>query len=215
MIRTVTIEREYGSGGGAIAKKLADRLGWRLWDHAVTCEIAKRLKCDVSAVEQREERCDPTFYRLMKAFMRGSYEDQLGTGAVDMLDAEHLSKLFEKIALDIAAQGNAVIVGRGSTWFLRNRPDSFHMFVYAPHAEKMRRLRAQGFSEADADDLVQRVDQERATFVKRYYNKNWPTRDLYHMMINSVIGDEAVVELVLHEINILNSTRVETGEKAS
>src|SRR5690242_7765046 len=71
MIRVITVEREYGSGGGVVAKKLADYLGWRLWDHAITCEIAKRLRCDISAVEQREERCDTTFYRLLKTFMRG------------------------------------------------------------------------------------------------------------------------------------------------
>ena len=42
MIRIITIEREYGCGGGVIAKKVADRLGWKLWDQLLTCEIALR-----------------------------------------------------------------------------------------------------------------------------------------------------------------------------
>ena len=74
MINVVTIEREYGAGAPAIAEGLAKRLGWTLWDNELTCAIARRLKCDVAAVEKREERLDPAFYRLAKIFMRGSYE---------------------------------------------------------------------------------------------------------------------------------------------
>ena len=204
MIRIITLEREYGSGGGGIARLLADRLGWQLWDHELTCEIAKRLKCDVSSVEQREERCDTALYRLMKAFMRGSYEDQLGGTAVELLDADHLAEMFENIVNDVAAKGNCVIVGRGAPWFLRKRSDAFHLFVYAPYEEKMRRLRAAGRTEAEADELIQRVDRDRAAFIKKYYDKNWPERTLYHMMVNSKPGDEVVARLALDEISLLN-----------
>jgi Cytidylate kinase-like family len=41
MIRIVTVEREYGCGGGEIAQRLADHLGWKLWDHLLTEEIAR------------------------------------------------------------------------------------------------------------------------------------------------------------------------------
>ena len=87
MIRIVTIEREYGCGGAAIAQKMADRLGWKLWDREIACEIARRLKCDVRSVEQREEKLDPTFYRLVKAFMRGSYEDSFSGGNLEHTSA--------------------------------------------------------------------------------------------------------------------------------
>lgn len=80
MTRIITIEREYGSGAAGIAQTLSDQLGWELWDRAITCEIARRLKCDVESVEQREERPDPAFYRLVKIFMRGSYEESLHGG---------------------------------------------------------------------------------------------------------------------------------------
>jgi cytidylate kinase len=204
VIRVITVEREYGSGGGQIAKRLADHLGWKLWDHGLTCEIARRLRCEVSAVEQREERCDTTFYRLMKTFMRGSYEDQAGTGPVQMLDAEHLARHFEEAIRGIADKGSAVIVGRGASWFLRERDDTFSLFVYAPHDFKVERVRSSGHSREEAEELVERVDRERAAFIKKYYNKNWPQRDLYHAMLNAKAGEQAVVDLVLHEISILN-----------
>ena len=205
MIKIITIEREYGSGAAAIAKAVADHLGWTLWDHAITCEIARRLKCDVQSVEQREERPDPTFYRLVKAFMRGSYEESLqGSASLELLDAEHLALLFEKIVTDIAAKGNSVVIGRGSPWFLRSRRDTLRVFIYAPPDEKIRRIKAQGRKQSEAEDLVATVDRERAAFVKKYYGATWPDRYLYHLMINSEIGDDAVKKMILNEMDLLD-----------
>jgi len=207
VIDVITIEREYGSGAGGIGQKLAERLGWKLWDRQITCEIARRLKCDVKAVEQREERLDSTFYRLAKIFMRGSYEAAYTGGGMETLDAESLSHLFEKVTKDIAAKGNCVIVGRAAPYFLRDRPDTFHVFVFAPYEEKLRRLLALGNTRANAEHLLETVDQERAAFIKRYYNKIWPQRDLYHLMINSKVGDQAVMDLILMEMDMLDRVK--------
>lgn len=204
MVNIITIEREYGSGAAAIAKTLADRLGWKLWDHEITCEIAKRLKCDVKSVEQREERLDPTYYRLVKIFMRGSYEDSFTGGGLELLDAEHLARLFEHVVKKIASQGNCVIVGRGSPWFLRDRQDTFHVFVYAPHEEKVRRTMAQGKSRNEAEHLIKTVDCERAAFIKKYYSRTWPQRDLYHLMVNSSLGDAHVIDMILNSVDAVN-----------
>lgn len=205
MIKIITIEREYGSGAGAIAKLLADRLGWKLWDREITGEIARRLKCDVRSVEEREEKLDPTFYRLMKTFMRGSYEESFSGGAkLELLDAEHLSMLFEKVISDVAQLGNCVIVGRAAPYFLRDREDAMHIFIYAPYDEKIRRLVASGSKREDAESLVESVDSDRAAFIRKYYAKVWPQRDLYHVMINSKVGDEAVIETILHKMEQLN-----------
>ncbi len=204
MIKVITIEREYGSGAGAIAAKLAGRLGWTLWDAEITKEIARRLKCDVRSVEEREERLDPTFYRLIKAFMRGSYEESFTGHDADLLDAEHLARLFETVVKDAATRSNCVIVGRGSPWYLRDRPDTFHTFIYAPVEEKIRRLTAMGKSPAEAQELIHSVDSERGAFVKKFHGKTWPQRDLYHMMLNSNLGDDTVIETILSSVARLN-----------
>jgi cytidylate kinase len=206
VIKIITIEREYGSGATAIAKSVADHLGWTFWDHAITCEIARRLKCDVQSVQQREERPDPTFYRLVKAFMRGSYEESLqGSARLELLDAEHLALLFERIVTDIAGKGESVIIGRGAPWFLRKRRDTLRVFIYAPHDEKIRRIKAQGRKQSEAEDLVASVDRERAAFVKKYYGATWPDRYLYHLMINSEMGDDAVKKMILSEMDLLDA----------
>jgi cytidylate kinase len=204
VIKVISIEREYGSGAGAIAAKLAGRLGWTLWDAEITKEIARRLKCNVRSVEEREERLDPTFYRLIKVFMRGSYEESFNGRDADLLDAEHLARLFESVLKDAAARGNCVVVGRGCPWYLRDRPDTFHAFIYAPLEEKIRRLAALGKSRAEAEQLVETVDAERAAFVKKFHGKTFPQRDLYHMMLNSKLGDDTVIETILNSIARLN-----------
>ena len=205
MIKIITIEREYGCGAADIARQLAERLGWALWDREITCAIAKRLNCDVRSVERREEKPDPTFYRLMKVFMRGSYEEHYsGGGSVELLDGETLARLFEKVVTDLAGRGPCVFVGRGSPWFLRNREDVLHTFLYAPYEEKLRRIVERGIAQEDAEDLLERIDRDRAAFVKKYYSRTWPQRHLYDLMINTVSGDEAVIDLILHEMEILN-----------
>lgn len=217
MIKIVTIEREYGCGAGVIAKTLADRLGWALWDREITAEIARRLHCDVHAVEEREERLDPTFYRLVKTFMRGSYEDSFTGGGLELLDAEHLAKLFERVILDVSGRGNCVIVGRGAAFFLRHRADVLHAFLYASREEKLRRTIAAGITLEEAEELIERVDRERAAFVKRYYGRIWPQRELYHLMINTKMGDARVIDLILHERELLSGLegdRQAAGESA-
>jgi Cytidylate kinase-like family len=89
VIRIITIEREYGSGAAQIAEKLAARLGWKLWDKLLTQEIARLAHCEQSAIEKREERRDPFYYRLLKSFALGSYEGSPSV-PVDALDADSI-----------------------------------------------------------------------------------------------------------------------------
>ena len=104
-----------------------------------------------------------------------------------------------------AAAGNCVIVGRGAPYFLREQPDAFHVFLYAPRTEKIRRLRLIGHSGKEAEELVDTVDRDRIEFVKHYFGADWPTRCLYHMMINTAVGDENVISMVLDSLRTLES----------
>jgi len=209
MINVITIDREYGSGAADIARTLADRLGWKLWDELLTTEIARIMECDCRAVEEREERRDALHYRLFKAFMRGSFEGTLNAQRVRMVDADCIREASEKVVMSAAEDGHCVIVGRGSAYYLRSSPCAFHVFVYAPLEEKVRRLREMGKSEDEAYLLAESVDRDRAAYIKEYFEVEWPARHLYHLMINSAMGDEAAVETILDSVAILQ--RVEAA----
>jgi shikimate kinase len=201
------LEREYGSGGGTIAAKLAARLGWRLWDQLLTEEIARRLGCGRRAVEEREEKRDPAYYRLLKAFMKGSFEGSLNAPRLNLVDTEGVREVVQKLLPEIVQEGSCVIVGRGSSYYLSTRPDVFHVFVYAPFEERVRRLRSTGKSEQEAIDLAETVDRDRATFIKQYFNVEWPARDRFHLMINSAMGDDVAVTIILDALARYTSAR--------
>jgi len=210
MFRIITIEREYGCGGGAIAAELANRLGWELWDHRLTEEIARRANVDCSAVMRCDERMDSRFHRLAKAFWRGSYDRG---AALDnqVFDADCMVSMMEQIAPKIAQEGNAVVVGRGAPFFLREQPDAFHVFLYAPRAEKIRRLMLEGSSHSEAEDMVDTVDRERIALVKHYFDADWPTRSLYHVMINTAVGNQSVIETILNTMQLVEGQPKATG----
>lgn len=211
MFRIVTIEREYGCGGGGIACALARRLGWKLWDDQLTCEIAKRAQVSESAVALCDERVDSRLYRLAKAFWRGSYERSMPIAHSHAFDTDRMMTMVGEIMGTIAEEGKAVIVGRGGPFFLRERDDTFRVFTYAPHDEKIRRLLEMGKSREEAEDLVENVDKERMGYIKHYFNADWPTRSLYHMMINTVVGDEIVIATILNGMKLLEGHPGETA----
>ena len=208
-VRIITIDREVGSGAAVIARLLAERLGWKLWDQRLTSEIARLAQCDDAQVAKREECMDPLYYRLLKSFLRGSFEGSLNVHRLKLLDTDAIFRLTQRVVHAAADEGSCVLVVRGSAFFLENRKDAFHVFLYAPAEEKVRRLTESGTDRAEAIRLVETVDQERADFIRKYFGKEWPCRRLYHLMINSRIGDEAVVQTILNGIAI--QQKIEVG----
>ena len=204
MIRVITVEREYGSGGADIARKLSERLGWKLWDQSLTNEIARLMDCDCSVVEEHEEKRDPLFYRLLKSFMQGSHEGSQNAPRLKIADTDCIREIAERVVKRAAEQGNCVIVGRGSAYYLTGRSDVFHVFVYAPFDEKVRRLIAQGKTEEDAIHLAETVDRDRADFIKRYFDVEWPERQRFHMMVNSTVGEGMTAETILDAIGLFD-----------
>lgn len=205
-IKIITVEREYGSGGAMIAQRLAKHLGWKLWDQELTSEIARTAKVTREAACRCDERVDPLLSRLFRVYARGSYERTLPGTETAHFNADTMVKMLHRVIEEAASKGNCVIVGRGAPYILRNRPDSFHVFIYAPVDEKVRRLRSIGQSEKEARQFIEEVDRERASFIQHYFGKEWPHRPLYNLMINSKFGDEHVVETILQDIASLEKS---------
>jgi cytidylate kinase len=196
MIRIITIEREYGSGAAEIARDLSNRLGWKLWDDLLTQEIARLARCQQSEVQRHEERLDPLYYRLLKSFAIGSYEGG-SFPPVETLDADSIVRISEQVVEEAAASGNCVIVGRGSQHFLRTRSDTLRFFLYSPNEAKLHRLISEGKTKAEANRLVDTVDDERGAFIKKYFHADWPNRAIYHAMLNTAAGNEKVIQAIL------------------
>jgi cytidylate kinase len=197
MIQAIAIEREFGCGGSEIASLLAQRLGWKLWDHELTKEIARLTNSTPQAVEKREWKDDPAVYRVFKSFLRGAFEGALPpTDRLELLDAPRIAAVSEQVVNHALSGGPCVIVGRGSQYFLRNRKDVFRTFLYASRNSKIHRLISAGTPEPDAIEQVDTIDRDRAAFVKKYLKLDWPDHHLYNAMFNTEMGESYVAELL-------------------
>jgi hypothetical protein len=197
MVQAITIEREFGCGGSEIANLVASRLGWSLWDERLTQEIARLTESTPQAVEQREWRTDPVVYRLLKDFLRGAFEGGLPpTNRLHMLDARRIAAVSEIAVKAALSNGPSVIVGRGSQFFLRNRKDVFHVFLYASRDYKIRKLISRGATEDKAIEQIDTTDKARASFVRDYLGLKWPEPDLYHAMFNTEMGESCTATML-------------------
>ena len=198
MVHAITIEREFGCGASEIASLVASRLGWSLWDERLTQEIARLTESTPEAVEQREWRSDPAVYRIFQDFLRGAFEGGLPpTHRLHLLDARRIGAVSEiavKTALD---SGPSVIVGRGSQFFLHNRKDVFHVFLYASRDHKIRRLISRGETQDKAIELVDTTDKARAAFVRQYLGLEWLDPHLYHAMFNTEMGESCTATMLV------------------
>ena len=124
-----------------------------------------------------------------------------------MVDTDCVREVVQQILPNIADEGHCVIVGRGSAYYLSTRLDAFHVFIYAPFEERVRRLRSTGKTEKESIELAETVDRERADFVKQYFDIEWPDRHRFHLMVNSGIGEEAAVETILDSLALYTKQR--------
>ncbi len=132
MVQAITIEREFGCGASENARLVAGRLGWSLWDERLTEEIARLTESTPQAVALREWRTDSAVYRVFQDFLRGAFEGGLPpTSRLHSLDARRIGAVSEIAVTTAVSSGPSVIVGRGSQFFLRNRKEVFHVFLYA------------------------------------------------------------------------------------
>jgi len=123
-----------------------------------------------------------------------------------MVDADCIRGVAERVVAAVAKSGNSVLVGRGSAYYRRNRPDAFHVFVYAPLEAKVQRVA--GKSKEEATALAETVDRDCAAYIKQYFDIEWPARHFFHLMINSILGDEMVVQTILGSIALLDKLGV-------
>jgi len=203
MFRILTVAREYGSGGGRIAQLLADRLDWKLLDRCLVEKIAQLAQVEPKLAEKYDERPDPWVNRIVRALWQGGVMRGTMAGPIpELFDADTMASLSQRVIEEAADIGSCVIVGRGSQCILQERGDAFHVFIYAPRAERLRRVRSRHASRAEAEAALDARDQERAALIRRYFNQDWANRHLYDLMISSKLGEEVVLSTILSAMGI-------------
>jgi hypothetical protein len=196
MIQVITVEREYGSQGAEYAHHLAERLGWKLIDSCLIEDVARKAGVAPTLVKRCDERVDPWLYRFNKSIWFGSLERLPGDPQV--FDSERMVEFIRGYLMEQAAKGSIVVVGRGAACLLAKAPGAFHVFVYASMARKIRWLEEHFPEHAkEAEREIAATDRRRAEYIRRFHQREWDDRRIYHLMMNSCMGIEAMVEATL------------------
>lgn len=213
MKQILLIDRECGAGGSCIGEKLATILNWQFFDEALTQEIARVANIPVDVCRKHVERVDPWLQRLVNLVWKGSFDLNLPSPDLAILDTDRLVSVVQHVVERTAEKKPCVIVGRGASYFLRNRNDTFSVFLYASRELRYRRvLKRVDNDEKEAVRLVDEIDEDRRKFVKHYHGYDWPDRHLFHAMLNTGVGDDRTVETILSLMNAVNETE-EVGKK--
>ena len=197
--RVLTVNREFGSGGGRIAQSVAKWLGWKLLDHEIIDAIAQAAHVDPEVVSQYDEQADSLELRSSHKALRTA---SIASGAPRADDitftANLMAEFTRKIIEDAYTKGNCVIVGRGAQCILQHKPEVFHAFVYAPFLDRVERLKGRLEKGANIEQRIRTVDQERADFLQQRFGKSWNNPHLYNLMISSGENEGSTARVLLY-----------------
>lgn len=199
----ITVTRQYASGGSDIAQLAARALGWHLIDNQFVDEVARRAGLSAEEVAQHDERAPGLLERLARTLAVGSPELFITTAAVPQVqeDEATIVRLTERIIAEAAAEGRAVLVGRGAQALLAQRPDALHVYVVAskPWRAKLAVERL-GADPTDVEKVIDETDRRRDQYVRAHYGRRRTDPANYDLVLNAErLGFEGAAALVVAE----------------
>jgi cytidylate kinase len=201
-MRVITISREYGSGGGEIAARLANLLNWRLIDHEVVVEVARRLGVTVGDAARRDEQAEPMVEQLLRGFRAVDPTPLPLVGTNDAISwpetHDYVTALRETV-LAAAYAGNVVIVGRGGQAILRDWRDALHARIVAPLPTRVAYVAGrEGLDQQAAQRRIQKKDQDRQRYLRSIHDVRAEDPLLYDITLNTGIMDlDGCVDLIV------------------
>lgn len=196
----ITFSRMYGSGGSAVAARVAGALGWDLLDNNLVDQVAERLGMSRREVAAREERVPSLVQRLVDGMALGTPEvpGPIVDASLPPSD-EQLIAMTGRVVTEAVSRGPLVVVGRGAQAMLAERDDAIHIFCYAPLATlAARAAERHGISLVAAEKLVHDTNRDRAHYVKKHWNRDWSEYANYHACLNTDwLGLDGAAEVVV------------------
>jgi CMP/dCMP kinase len=197
-MRAITISREYGSGGGEIAIRLAKLLGWQLIDHEVVVRVAEKLHISEEEAQEHDERVEGLASRIFKSLRLGHPTMPMTVEILPSMDSRAFYEARCQIIEGAVATGQVVIVGRGAQAHLAKRRDVLHVRIVAPFALRLAYVMIrEGLDREAAQARTMKKDQERARYLETFYQQHPGDAHLYDLILNTGILDlESAVEVI-------------------
>lgn len=192
----ITINRQYGSGGHLIGKKVAEKLGIPFYDKELLTLAASESGFAKETFEHNDEHVRlSTSYLSAIGVILGSPTANL----VDLSLNDQLQMIQSKVIEEIANKGSCVIVGRCADYVLRDRENLLSIYIHADDEDRTLRIvnEYQACSEEEAEAMIKKMDKQRSNYYNFYSNQKWNSAKTYDLTLNSsYFGIEGCVDLI-------------------
>jgi cytidylate kinase len=213
----VTISRQFGSGGAEIGRLVAEASNLQYIDSQILSEVAGQLGVDTQHVEQQDEQSSDMVGHVLQAIRSSNPFSANYTSLFSTLTNQenaHESAylhITQKVILEIASKGNAVIVGRGSQFLLHNAPRTLHISIYCPLPYRIDNImKQQQMNHEAAKQLIEKRDYEQDSYLRRYYGSDGHQSGLYHLLINtSLFSPKLVAEFICQSLHVIKAIGTE------
>jgi len=197
-MRAITISREYGSGGGEIASRLAKRLGWHLIDHAIVERTALEMGTSIQEAEAHDEYAQGVVSRALNNILYLSPASMVLAPAEAFLSDEDYRSAVDKIVSAAVALGHVVIVGRASQVTLATRRDVLHVRIIAPFKKRVAYvMQREGLDHHAAESRIHMKDHDRRRYLENEYQQKPEDAHLYDIVLNTSLLDlDSAVEVI-------------------
>lgn len=192
----ISIDREYGSGGHAIGKMIAERLGLQFYDSELVYLTAAQSGLTPDYIRKHEQQ-------LSSRFLHELYAQNYAYTAEELPPEDATFLAQSKVIRDITARQACVIVGRCANFILKGRPNLFSVFLHADRAARMRRvIKNYGVKPDSAAREMDLMDSRRRTHCLHYTGQELGNARLYDLCINtSDYGLNRTADLILEAIH--------------
>ncbi|MBQ9411800.1 MAG: cytidylate kinase family protein [Oscillospiraceae bacterium] len=189
----ITIEREFGSGGHAIGKALAEKLGIKYYDYELIEKTAEESGLPADRVQKHEERIRTLFYALY---------NQTYAYTSEMSAQDAIFEAQRKVIRRLASQESCVIMGRLGGFILRNRPNSLHIFISAKEEYRAARIAEEyRLSPEKALEAVRAADALHHSYARHFTGQPWGMARHYRMCLDtSAFGIDETLKLILDAV---------------
>jgi cytidylate kinase len=181
----VTISRQFGAGGLSLGKQLADTLGYTFYDDQIIQLISEKAKVSQNWVKSIDRETGGKLQQAISSLMPKGIIDRILSGERGHLDESIYIDLLRQIIIQLADQGNAVILGRGGQYILKDRNDSFHVLLIAEKNYRIRFIEAKyKLSRASAEQIVNAEDKRRMNLYRKFERSDYDEPIHYHLILN-------------------------------
>jgi len=181
----LTISRMFGTGAEALGETISKRLGYTFYHNELIQMVAKKAKVSTDWVEAMEKEAGGKFQKLMSSLVPKGLVDKVLDSERGYLDEEIYTDMLQHIITKIADTGEAVILGRGGQYILKDRSDTYHILLVADLDYRVKYVQEHfDLIPKKAMLLVAMEDKRRVQLYRKFGKIDYDQTDHYHVVFN-------------------------------